>query len=321
VPFAELPRTFNPASGSIVTANHKITPPGYKHHITYEWQPPYRAQRIEALLSTQEKHTLLSFAGIQADVLSLAAKDLLSLLKNTEPRSEAAREVLAELRAWDGTMDAERTEPLVFVAWWRELARAIYADELGDAFDRNWAARPQFLQAVLENRDGQARWCDDVRTPPAESCDGLAAGALELALGVLRRAYGPYRSRWRWGEAHVAHHPHRPLGNVRWLAPLVDIRVPTPGDAFTVNVGRANFDHPKEPFANRHAASLRALYDLSDLEASLFIHSGGQSGNPLSSKYRAFALPWARGEYVPMVTDRARLEAAGVQRLALTPRK
>jgi penicillin amidase len=53
----------------------------------------------------------------------------------------------------------------------------------------------------------------------------------------------------------------------------------------------------------------------------VFIHSGGQSGNPLSRHYRDFAGPWSRGEYVPMVTDRQRLEAAGVQRLALKPRK
>ena len=53
----------------------------------------------------------------------------------------------------------------------------------------------------------------------------------------------------------------------------------------------------------------------------MFIHSGGQSGNPLSPHYRNFTAAWARGEYVPMVTERARLEAAGVERLVLVPRK
>ena len=49
-----------------------------------------------------------------------------------------------------------------------------------------------------------------------------------------------------------------------------------------------------------------AIYDLADPQGSLFIHSGGQSGNLLSPHYRAFAEPWARGEYVRMVTDRER---------------
>ncbi len=321
VPFGELPRTFNPAGGAIITANHKVTAPGYPHHLTYEWQPPYRARRIRALLDGEARHSARSFAAIQADVLSLASRELLGpLLKRAAPKSDDAREALKLLAAWDGRMDAERAEPLILVAWWRALARAIYADELGDAFQRNWSARPVFLQAVLEDRGGQARWCDDVRTTRREGCDEVAAEALDAALAELRRRYGPERVKWRWGEAHVAHHQHRPFARVPWLAPFFDIRVATPGDAFTVNTGRSDFDQD-EPFANRHAASLRALYDLADPQASLFIHSGGQSGNPLSIHYRAFTAAWARGEFVPMVTERKRLEAAGVQRLALVPRR
>jgi penicillin amidase len=321
VPFNELPRRYNPASQAIVTANHKIVPPGYQPHITFEWQPPYRANRIEFLLNQRNNHSIGTFARMQADVLSLAAQALLPHLLAAEPRTAEARQALELLSAWDGTMAAERAEPLILVAWWRELARAIYADELGDAFARNWSARAVFLENVLAGRNGQARWCDDGRTPQPERCDELLAASLEQALAGLRERYGTDPAGWKWGEAHIAHHPHRPLSAVRALGRFLDIRVPTPGDAFTVNVGRSDFHHPTEPFASRHAASLRALYDLADPQASLFIHSGGQSGNPLSAHYRAFAEAWARGEYVPMVSERSRLEAAGVQRLVLLPLK
>ena len=37
----------NPAGGAIVSANQKVTPAGFPHHITYEWQAPYRAARAE----------------------------------------------------------------------------------------------------------------------------------------------------------------------------------------------------------------------------------------------------------------------------------
>jgi len=73
------------------------------------------------------------------------------------------------------------------------------------------------------------------------------------------------------------------------------------------------------PFANTHAASLRAIYDLGELDNSLYIHSGGQSGNVLSPSYKAFSAAWARGEYIPMLTDRKKIEAAGVKRLLLAP--
>ena len=76
-----------------------------------------------------------------------------------------------------------------------------------------------------------------------------------------------------------------------------------------------------EPFANRHAASLRAIYDLSDLEKSLYIHSGGQSGNVLSDHYKAFSEAWAKNEYIPMRAERKTLEAEPHQLLKLVPAK
>ena len=320
IPFDELPRVFNPASGAVVSANHKILPPGYRHFITSEWQSPYRAGRITELLEATPKHTRESFARMQADIVSPAVRELLPRLLATQPATPQARAALAKLAAWDGTMSADRPEPLIVVAWWRELTRAIYADELGPAFGANWSTRAQFVSNVLANRNGQGRWCDNARTGKVETCDEILAASLESALADLRKRYGDDPDRWRWGEAHAAWSRHRPFSRVRWLAPFFDIRAPTPGDAYTLNVGQSDFADESDPYSSRHAPSLRAIYDLADPQASLFIHSAGQSGNPLSPHYSDFAPRWARGEYVPMLTDRARIEALGVQRLVLAPR-
>jgi penicillin G amidase len=321
IPFDELPRLYNPGSGAIVTANHKITPPGYPHHITAEWQEPYRARRIEELLAALPRHGAPSFARMQLDTVSLAVKELLPHLIKTKTTTKAGSDAVRLLAAWDGNMAAERAEPLILVAWWRELSRAIFADELGEAFRTAWNTRPGFVNNVLANRDGQARWCDDVGTGKKETCAEILSLSLENALGDLRERYGGETSRWRWGEAHEARLRHRPLTRDRWLRRWFDIAMPSPGDAFTVNVGRSDFQDDADPYSNRHAASLRAIYDLADPQASLFIHPGGQSGNVLSPHYRAFAAAWARGEYAPMLTERARLQAQGVQRLVLSPRK
>jgi penicillin amidase len=311
VPFDELPRSFNPPSGTVVLANHKIVPSGYRHHITYEWQPPFRARRIQDLLSQTAKHNVDSFARMQSDVVSLAVRDMLPRFISVKPDHEAVQ----RLARWDATMAVDRAEPLLMVAWWRELARALYADELGDAFRPYWGPRAVFVGNALA---GQSHWCDDVRTADVESCESLLSDSLEKALEDLRRRYG---NDWKWGEAHLARHRHRPFARDPWLARIFDISVPSAGDAYTVNAGATDFHDEAEPYANRHAPSLRAISDLADPQASVFIHSGGQSGNPLSPHYRNFASAWARGEYVPMITERARLEAGGVQRLVLTPRK
>jgi penicillin G amidase len=299
-----------------VAANHKIIAPGYRHHITTEWQPPYRAQRIEALLAAGGPHSAASFARIQMDVVSGAARELLPLFLRIEGASAAQRQALALLGAWDGTMDAARPEPLIFTAWWRALGRALYADELGEMFPQYWQPRPQFVGAALRG-EHTVDWCNDLATPVVETCEEILAAALETALADLRQRYGRDMQAWRWGEAHFAQHRHRPLSNNRFLARFVEMRVPTPGGPYTVNVGRSDFADEAEPFANRHAASYRAVYDLAAPQESLFIHSGGQSGNPLSPHYATFTEAWARGDYIRMVTDRARLEAEGVQRLVL----
>jgi penicillin amidase len=319
IPFDELPQSFNPPSGEIVTANNKIVPPGYQRWITSGWQPPYRAERIDALLARVPEHSVTSFERVQADIVSLPARELLPKMLRAKARSPGAAQALALLGRWDGTMAANRPEPLVFVAWWRELTRALYADELGDAFRANWLPRPVFVADVLDDKDGAAAWCDDVRTPAVETCGEILSVSLEAALADLRKRYGGDMTAWKWGAAHEALHEHRPLGRVPWLARWFDIRVPSPGGPFTVDVGRGDFAASDEPYANRHAPSLRAIYDLADLDRSLYIHSGGQSGNPLSPDYRGFTDRWARNEYVPMIGDRARLEAGGVRRLTLQP--
>ena len=79
-------------------------------------------------------------------------------------------------------------------------------------------------------------------------------------------AYGNDIHRWRWGQAHPALSQHKPFGRVAALAPLFDVSRPTGGDAWTVNVGQYWPNEADMPFANRHAASLRALYDLADME-------------------------------------------------------
>ncbi|HUN70253.1 MAG TPA: penicillin acylase family protein, partial [Burkholderiales bacterium] len=218
IPFEQLPRSFNPAGGAVVTANHRITPPGYAHFISSEWQPPYRADRIQALLDAAPKHTTQSFARIQADVTSRAMRELLPRLLAARPRSEEARKALALLAKWDGAMAPERSEPLIAWAWWRELTRAIYADELGDAFRANWLARAEFLGNVLSGDPDLARWCDDVRTPAVETCEEVLALSLEAALADLASRYGGDQGRWRWGDAHAARHEHRPFGRQPLLA-------------------------------------------------------------------------------------------------------
>ncbi|HEX6959831.1 MAG TPA: penicillin acylase family protein [Ferrovibrio sp.] len=324
IPFDRLPQAYNPANGMIVTANNKIVPDSYPYFLTSEWAEPYRAQRIEQLLRERPVHSVESFKQIQGDLTSLMVADLLPLMLAAPPKAQPANPelptALALLGRWDGTMAASRAEPLIFEAWYRELTRLILADELGESFHRLWRFRPVLIKNILSNTGGQARWCANVATGAATTCAGLIADALDRALGDLKARYGSDMARWRWGDAHYAKATHRPFSNVPVLRRLFEVRVPTPGGAFTIDVGRNDISDDAEPFANRHAPSLRAIYDLADLNRSQFIDSTGQSGHPLSSFYRNFAAPWAAVQYIPISTRPADYERGAVGLLRLVGR-
>jgi len=323
IPFEELPHQYNPVSQQIVTANQKVVGPAYPHFLTSEWALPYRAERIASLLDAAPLHDMDSFARIQKDDVSLAARELLPMLRRAAPKSAQGREALTALAAWDGKMDAGRFEPLVYNAWLRELSRQLFAKPLGEALMLDyWEQRNvhQPTAEALRTMDAGNLWCRGAQGGgELPRCADLLASSLDAALADLRRRYGDDMHAWRWGKAHEALSEHRPFSRSPMLAKFFDIRLPSPGDTFTINVGRHNLRDEAAPFTNHHAASLRALYDLSNLENSRFIHSTGQSGNVFSPLYRNYSQRWVDVQYLPMRMVRAEVEKGQLGTLSLQP--
>lgn len=291
--------------GWLATANQRIHAPDYPHFITQDWSTPDRQQRIEQLLAAQPRHTPESLAAIQGDVLSLASVRLLPHLRaaaqaSAHPLAAALR---TELAGFDGTMSASRAAPLVLAAWADELTRSLITPRLGEARMKMLYGKRHFrvaLEHMLASND--PAWCNN----GPQGCATAARQALDATLQRLQARHGRDLSSWRWGDAHPAVSRHSPFSQVAALAPLFEVRVPTGGDPFTVNVGQYQLDNPAEPYANRHAASLRAIYDLANLENSRFIYQTGQSGNAFSRRYSDMARQWRDVSYRPLQLQPAR---------------
>ena len=319
VPFDELPRVDGPAGGVIVTANHRIVPDRYPHHLTFEWAGGYRAQRIMEKLAERDRHDVESFRALQQDRVSLFSRALLPRLRRV-PVPPGAAESVAHARRllddWDGAMDPDRPEPLIFHAWTWEFGRLVSADELGALQRDAWGRKGPFIQRVLERRNV---WCDDVDTAAVESCDEMLARALAVAVARIARDHGDDPNAWRWGDAHVAIAEHRPFGETA-LAPLFNLSGAAPGSIYAINAFSFSPLEEERPFASTHGPGFRAIYDLSDLDRSLFIHSTGQSGNVLSALYRSFEEDWRKGRYITVPIARAAFESNALGRLRLIPR-
>ena len=316
IPFDALPTAYNPPAGALATANHKIVPDNYPYYLGSEWAEPYRIRRIHELLSAQEKHSIDSFRRMQGDVVSLMAREFLPILLENAPDNEQGRQAKALLGPWRGGMDPDRPEPLLFAAWYREITRGLYADELGERFEEAWGLRPLFVRAALT---GQGSWCNDRAAARDRSCREVIGEALDRAWEDLVQHHGSDPQRWRWGEPHAALMRHLPFAQVPVLQWLFNLSVPTGGDTYTIDVGSVDVADSLTPFGNIHGPGFRAIYDLDDLDRSLFMQSTGQSGNPLSPLYANFLQPWAEVEFVPMSTQAQTARAGALGTLVLLP--
>ena len=297
IPYAENPQDLG-EKGWIATANQRIVGPDYPHHLTQDWILPYRHNRIVNSLKITDKHDPDSMRALQADIYSAAMLKLWPHLLQVKSTHPMAADAMAELIGFDGLMRADRAAPLIGAVWIDELARGIIAPKIGSEKFATLYGKRDFragLEGILERNDPY--WCGD------SGCAAATQAALERALNRITTWQGPKVSAWQWGNAHRARSMHRPFDKIDALTPLFNVERPTGGDSYTVNVGQYYPSESEAPFANRQAASLRAIYDLADLERSQFIYQTGQSGLVFSGRYRDMATEWAQGQYRALQLD------------------
>lgn len=315
--FDELPQAMDPPSGQIYNGNNRVVDDDYPYFIGADWDLNYRAERIAELLAEGERPRADDHARMQVDTLSPMARDLLPLLlramNEVDTLSPAARNAVTRLHGWDHGMDRARPEPLLFSAWMRALAARLFADEMGGAFSTGQWPR-QIRTALTE----EPRWCDDIRTPAAETCPAQVAGALDDAIASLTSAYGADIGNWRWGTAHAVRFTHPAFSFIPGLGRLLGIELDSDGGNYTLK--RGGFSGSGARFPNGHGASYRAVYDLGNLDDSRYAYAPGASGNPYSRWFSDQAPLWRDGLYfrIPATPEDAKRDARGV--LALTPR-
>ncbi|TPG59826.1 penicillin acylase family protein [Roseomonas nepalensis] len=299
VPFDAMPHAEAPASGVLANANNRVQPAGHEPFLGRDWFGDWRFRRIGEMLRERPRHAPADFAAMQADAISLHAREMLPLLL-APPRPEgvagAARDLMGR---WDGAMLPGLPQPLVFNAWARELGRLALAE--GGVPEGAFVVGPEFLRLLLS--PAGAAWCG------AGGCEALSARALEAAVAALEPRFGPDPSAWRWGAVHRVRLEHPLLRFVPVLADWLRIEAPTPGDNETVNRGGMARD-----FSHVHGPGLRIVMDLSTPEGVLAAIATGQSGNPFSRHWGDMNEGWVAGRVEPFGA-KARVTA----RLGLRP--
>lgn len=279
----DLPHTIAPEAGRLINANERIAPPDFPIFLGRDWYTDWRARRIATLLDAHPQATPADFVRMQTDVHSTFAAQILPILRAAGPEA-------AIFDGWTGNMTMDTPQPLIFNTWLRGFYRSVLQRAGLEASGPLGGPMADFVGFVLS--PAGAHWCDG-------DCAPLVRQALQAAT-----------DRRPWGDAHPAVFAHPFLRDIPWLGAWTTQSIPSPGDDTTLDRGA-----PNAGMQSVHGASYRGVYDLSDLDRSLFMAAPGQSGNPLRAHAGDLLRRWRDGATIVL----GRTPAAVVESIELTP--
>jgi penicillin amidase len=313
VPFDQLPQLHNPAIGFAFNANNANVADDHKPTFGQDWEEPFRARRIQQFFDTIDKHSLDTSAAMQGDRLSLAATDMLPFLKTVAPSDDRAKQALALLAGWDGVMDKDRAEPLIFESFLSALRRSMLTHKVGMAMFEKGPYAATTLISLLKDHP---QWCDAPGKPDPD-CRATLARAFDDGLAMLVVRDGADMSQWKWGREHVTILTHKVYSHVPLLDRISDLSVPASGGFYTLDRGEGFRPKPGQPFARTHAAGYRGLYDLGDPAKSRFMITTGESGHIFSRHYGDLVPLWADVKAITLSGGEDELRRQGAEELVL----
>lgn len=359
VSFGDLPAVVDPAKGYIVTANNPVVSPAQPYPMGVDFANGKRAKRIAQLIDESGAGIDMErMVQIQADRYSIAASEVVPHLLDVDIAAAYERrrvigrmydataqtpgvgesdeaetvedrdrdiavisQAIDILADWDFVLDTDSNAAAIYGYVWKRLLEEAFADEV-PRYRWPLDSPGGFEDAVHALLSDPTHWVwDDARTGAVTENAGQILGS-GVVNGVLdmRRDHGDDIDTVTWGDVHTIEFRNQSLGEsgVSLVERILNRGpFPVPGGPTTVNVAPWNLD---EPFAVRSSASQRAVYDLSNPSASVFIHTTGQSGHPFHRHYDDMIERWIEAEYHPSYwTYEEARKAAGNRRLILKP--
>ena len=100
----------------------------------HDFEEAWRARRIQQFFDTIDKHSSRPPPRCRPTG-PRSRRGVLPSLKTIKPSDERARQALQLLSGWNGVMDKERPEPLIFTAFLSALHRILLIDRIGVNLD------------------------------------------------------------------------------------------------------------------------------------------------------------------------------------------
>jgi penicillin amidase len=303
IPGTDTPHTANPAQHYLASANQRPASKDYEYYLGYEWDPGYRARRINWLLSSNQKITARQMKEFQADTYDMLAASMLPHLTaacaNAFERGKLYAQALDVVSKWDYVTAVDKAAPTIWWHWLERLREAVWEDEWraagietrqdswGHAGINRWMPPLEVLEQMVVE-DPHSRWFDNVETGYPEILSNIAADSFRTAVDELRRRHGDDISQWRWGASNKLHIEH------------------LSGDPALARGGQSLAGSSLTLTSKGHGSAVtggpswRMVVDFSNLTTLSGVFPGGQSGDPKNHHYDDLIETWARDEYIKL---------------------
>ena len=333
IPFDYLPRTFNPAKGYIATANQAVVPLEYysqlaaqlgdkfgkdsNYVISYEWDYGYRAQRLNQLIKAADKHTVDTVKIIQGDNYNGSAAEILPAVLKVDFGSNVPKDVIDWMGQWDYQEGMNSGQAALYEAFWVQLMRKLWGDQLGyppDGTNIAWGTH------LLLDQPDNIWWDDVTTTDKKETRDDILRSAFIAAYQDVSKQLGADYKTWKWGTLHTATFVSNPLGasGIDLIEKFVNNGpVSVSGGSNTINRSSWTAD---DPYNTDSISSMRFIVDMGDFNNSQWILPTGQSGHPTSGHYRDMTEQWRNIQYDSMLWDQSAVKKAAASTLVLQPK-
>jgi penicillin amidase len=313
---SDLPRSVNPARGFLTSSNEMNLPPDYPYgdrKLGFEWSPPWRHRRIDAVLAALPSVSIDDSLRLQNDVLSLPAQRVIALLPRLHPGDADAVAAVRLLQGWDGAVRGDSPAAALYEIWMtrhagRAVKELVLAPKAAAAFD---AASIDVVIDVLEHPTMWLHHSAHARR------DALLNDTLAAAYKEVREHLGPDASGWRWDALHynLVEHPFAAALGATERASWNVGPLPKGGDGFVPNMSSIR----AEDLRQTSGPSVRVVIDVGNWDSSWAMNFPGQSGDPRDEHYRDLAPLWLHGEYFPLLFSRAAVERSVERTIRLLP--
>ena len=291
---ADLPCSYNPDSGYLVSANNR--PPATPMPVGFFFSREDRVERMAALLEAEAAVGVETLKALQQDVYmasSVTLRDLfvarLDALGMTAAADADGKKAIDRLRNWDGEYGHDSVGAVTFEQFRHAFTASfyvlLYGEDDGEAF-----ASVGRRTALLH---------EDIAADDEETLRAALTAGLEAAIDGLE-------SFADWGEMHRLSLAH-PLSYIPLIGGRYEFAEAGVGGSSDTLMKTAH-----QTAADRHTvnygSNARHISDMTDPDENYFVLLGGQDGWFNSSTILDQWELWRRGDYV-----RVPLTLAGVR--------